>query len=111
VLSQRGITLGHRIAAAHPDAVALAPGPAMLQVGMTPQLDAGLLVRCLDTLHVPGVDAVLGPGTGGGRWALGLLPASCADTGARTRAAPRAVDHRLAALPGLSAMWAARMPP
>ncbi len=114
VLSQRGITLGQRIAAAHADAAALAPGAAVLQVGMdTPQLDAGLLTRCLDALHRPGVDAVLGPATDGGWWALGLrqpslaaalagVPTSRPDTGARTRAALRAVGCRLAMLPELS---------
>lgn len=114
VIGQRGATLGERIAAAHADAAAFAPGAAVLQVGMdTPQLDAGLLARCLDALHGPGVDAALGPATDGGWWALGLrrpvlagvladVPTSRPDTGRRTLAALLGAGASVAALPELS---------
>jgi glycosyltransferase A (GT-A) superfamily protein (DUF2064 family) len=76
-------------------------GPA-LQVGMdTPQVSAGELDRAMSALVDDGVDAVLGPATDGGWWALGMrrprpeavlgVPTSRPDTGARQAA-------RLAAL-------------
>lgn len=114
VLGQRGVRLGERIAAAHADAAVLAPGRSVLQVGMdTPQLCAGLLAECLARLGGRGLDAVLGPATDGGWWALGLrnpldagllreVPTSRADTGERTLAALRAAGLRVAMLPELS---------
>jgi glycosyltransferase A (GT-A) superfamily protein (DUF2064 family) len=76
-------------------------GPA-LQVGMdTPQVSAVDLNRAMAALHDDQVDAVLGPATDGGWWALGMrrprpeavlgVPTSLPDTGARQAA-------RLAAL-------------
>jgi len=70
-----------------------APGPALL-IGMdTPQLTAGDLDAAMSCLASPGVDAVLGPATDGGWWALGLrrrhpaaflgVATSRSDTGAR----------------------------
>ncbi|HZA79240.1 MAG TPA: DUF2064 domain-containing protein [Acidimicrobiales bacterium] len=75
---------------------------AALQVGMdTPQVTAAELDRAMSTLTGDGVDAVLGPATDGGWWALGMrrprpgavlgVPTSRSDTGARQAA-------RLAAL-------------
>jgi glycosyltransferase A (GT-A) superfamily protein (DUF2064 family) len=75
---------------------------AALQIGMdTPQLTAAELDRAMSALTGDGVDAVLGPATDGGWWALGMrrprpaavlgVPTSRSDTGARQAA-------RLAAL-------------
>lgn len=75
---------------------------AALQIGMdTPQVTAAELERAMSTLTGDGVDAVLGPATDGGWWALGMrrprpgavlcVPTSRSDTGARQAA-------RLAAL-------------
>lgn len=65
-----------------------------LQVGMdTPQVTAAELAEALATLATPGTDAVLGPATDGGWWAIGLrrahplafrgIATSRPDTGAR----------------------------
>lgn len=114
VLRQRGDGLGRRIAAAHADTAALLPGRATLQVGMdTPQADPALLAASLDRLHEPGTDAVLGPATDGGWWALGLrdpraavlvadVPTSRDDTGERTRRALRDGGLRVGLLPELT---------
>jgi glycosyltransferase A (GT-A) superfamily protein (DUF2064 family) len=95
VLPQRGDGLDQRLVAAHADAGGVAGGP-VLQIGMdTPQVDADLLLASARCLAGPGVDAVLGPATDGGWWALGLsdpedasflhgIPMSQSDTGART---------------------------
>lgn len=111
VLPQRGDTLGARIAAAHADAAAALPGRRTLQIGMdTPQVDTALLTESDAVLASRGVDAVLGPATDGGWWALGLrrpadaelvvdVPTSRADTGERTLAALRAAGLRVALLP------------
>lgn len=108
--AQRGDTLGERIAAAHADTAGLLPGRPTLLVGTdTPQVDAALLAACLDRLLAPGVDAVLGPATDGGWWALGLrdprhaalvapVPTSRADTGAATLRALRTGGLRVALL-------------
>jgi glycosyltransferase A (GT-A) superfamily protein (DUF2064 family) len=113
VLRQRGDGLGPRIAAAHVDTAALLPGRPTLLVGMdTPQADATLLGACLERLHAPGTDAVLGPAADGGWWALGLrdpraaalvadVPTSRDDTGARTAAVLRDAGLRLGLLPEL----------
>jgi glycosyltransferase A (GT-A) superfamily protein (DUF2064 family) len=114
VLPQRGTTLGQRIAAAHADAAAVAGHLPVLQIGMdTPQVDAGLLERCLDLLDGDGVDAVYGPAADGGWWALGVrrpavaeliaqVPTSLPDTGARTLAVLRSAGCRVVELPELS---------
>ena len=68
-------------------------GPAV-QIGMdTPQLTADDLAAAMSSLLTPGVDAVLGPATDGGWWAVGLrrpharaflgVPTSRPDTGRR----------------------------
>jgi len=73
VIAQRGDALGERLAAAHGDAADLAPGP-VLQIGMdTPQVSASLLTTSAGELVRDGVDAVYGPATDGGWWALGLV--------------------------------------
>ncbi len=114
VIAQRGGSLGERIAAAHVDAAAALPGRRTLQIGMdTPQVDAALLRAADDALTATGIDAVLGPATDGGWWALGLrrpanavlvadVPMSRADTGERTLAALRAGGLTVALLPELS---------
>lgn len=114
VLAQRGDGLGRRIAAAHADTAALLPGRATLQVGMdTPQADAALLTASLDRLHASGTDAVLGPATDGGWWAVGLrdpraavlvadVPTSRDDTGERTLRALRDGGLRVGLLPELA---------
>jgi glycosyltransferase A (GT-A) superfamily protein (DUF2064 family) len=99
---QRGGALGERIAAAHADAAVRAPGAVVLQIGTdTPQLAAGELTEALALLTATrGPDAVLGPATDGGWWALGLrdplaaaaiaaVPTSRPDTGERTLRALR----------------------
>lgn len=112
--AQRGHTLGERIAAAHHDAAALFPGRPTLQIGMdTPQVDGRFLAACLDRLRREDLDAVLGPATDGGWWALGLrdpelsalvapVPTSRADTGERTLAALRDAGLRVGLAPELT---------
>jgi uncharacterized protein len=115
VLEQRGDSLGERIAAAHADTAAVLPGLPTLQVGMdTPQADAELFelgLAALTTVHGP--DAVLGPATDGGWWALGLrdphravllvdVPTSQPDTGERTLLALRGGRLRVDLLPELT---------
>jgi glycosyltransferase A (GT-A) superfamily protein (DUF2064 family) len=110
VLRQRGPDLGHRIAAAHGDIAALAPGVPVLQISTdTPQLTAARLADGLGALAAPELDAVLGPAADGGWWALGLrrpeaaaaiagVPTSRPDTGACTRAALQAAGLRIGLL-------------
>jgi glycosyltransferase A (GT-A) superfamily protein (DUF2064 family) len=110
VLRQRGPDLGHRIAAAHADTAALAPGVPVLQISTdTPQLTAAGLADGIAALATPGMDAVLGPAADGGWWALGLrrpeaaaaiagVPMSRPDTGACTRAALQAAGLRIGLL-------------
>lgn len=115
VLAQRGDSFAARLAAAHADAAAALPGRPVLQIGMdTPQVTTELLAGCADALHRPGgPDAVLGPATDGGWWALGVVdarhaallhgvPMSRPDTGARTLAALRAAGLRVELLPELT---------
>lgn len=93
VIAQRGPTFARRLVAAH--AGAARHGRPVLQIGMdTPQLTPDLL---RDAGHLlGGADAVLGPASDGGWWALGLrdprlarglrdVPMSRPDTGALTR--------------------------
>lgn len=68
VVPQRGDGLDERLAAAFDDV----GGPAFL-VGMdTPQITAPLVADAVERLQAPGVDAVLGPASDGGWWAIGL---------------------------------------
>ena len=111
VVTQRGDTLGERIAAAHRDGSA---GRRTLQIGMdTPQVGAAVLAAADAALTAPGVDAVLGLAPDGGWWALGLrdpaaaeliagIPTSRDDTGAQTLDALRAGGLRVAPLPEMS---------
>lgn len=111
VLGQRGPTFADRLANAHSDAAAV-DGGATLQVGMdTPQLTAELLADAAARLSY--VDAVLGPATDGGWWALGLrepavadairtVPMSRSDTGERTLHALRRNGLRVGLLAELS---------
>lgn len=112
--AQRGRDLGQRIAAAHVDVTELLPGLPTLQLGMdTPQVDADLLTDAAALLRDGAVDAVLGPATDGGWWALGLrnplaaraiadVPTSRADTGRRTLRALRTAGLRVRLLPTLT---------
>ncbi|HET6215233.1 MAG TPA: DUF2064 domain-containing protein [Micromonosporaceae bacterium] len=112
VLAQRGSTFGARLAAAHADTATSFPGRPVLQIGAdTPQVYPALLAVCLDRLAA--ADAVLGPATDGGWWALGLrdprhavvlagVPTSRPDTGERTRLALATRGLRIATLPQLS---------
>jgi hypothetical protein len=113
--SQAGNSLGERIAAAHAEVAARAPGAAVLQIGMdTPQLDAEAMSAAFAPLSTRGgPDAVLGPAEDGGWWALGLrdpraaaaiarVPTSRPDTGERTLAALRGAGLRVDLLPRLS---------
>jgi uncharacterized protein len=107
VVPQRGATFAERLAHAHADASAGLP---VLQLGMdTPQVTPELLTLSLDLLDTH--EAVLGPATDGGWWALGVrdaalagclehVPMSRPDTGARTMSALR--GHNIALLPELS---------
>ena len=113
VIGQRGVTLGERLAAAHRDAVRMFPGP-LIQIGMdTPQVTAALLSEAAMTLSGGSVDAVYGPASDGGWWALGLsdpmlarflsgVAMSEADTGARTVRALRKVCPVVGELPVLT---------
>jgi hypothetical protein len=96
VMPQRGTGLDERLAAAFTDAQRHDGLPVLL-IGMdTPQVSAELLTRCAVLLLMPGgPDAVLGPATDGGWWALGLrnarpellcgVPMSSPETGAAQR--------------------------
>lgn len=69
VVPQRGGDLGDRLAGAFEDSGA---APALL-IGMdTPQVNAGLLGASVAALCAEGTDAVLGPASDGGYWAIGL---------------------------------------
>ena len=107
VVAQRGAGLDERLAHAFADV----GGPALL-VGMdTPQVTRGDLARGLERLAAPGVDAVLGPATDGGYWAIGLraaqpraflgVPMSTAWTGRAQRERLRQLGLRVALLPAL----------
>jgi glycosyltransferase A (GT-A) superfamily protein (DUF2064 family) len=68
---QRGATFADRLARAHADAAAHAPGRPVLQIGMdTPQVSPATLASTME--HLDTAEAVLGPALDGGWWALGL---------------------------------------
>lgn len=112
VFPQEGTDFAARLANAHAWVATHFPGEPVVQVGMdTPQIWPELLSSALTRLS--DADAVLGPATDGGWWALGLrrpadadvlrdVPMSCQDTGARTLAALRATGLDVELLPSLS---------
>lgn len=74
LITQRGNGFAARLVAAHADAGGLGP---VLQIGMdTPQLTPPVLASAIYALQDPEVDAVLGPASDGGWWALGLKSAA-----------------------------------
>lgn len=112
VIAQRGDGLDERLAAANADVAGAFPGRPVLQIGMdTPQAGTALLTEALGGLD--SAEAVLGPATDGGWWALGLrdplrasalrgVPMSREDTGALTAEALRDAGVPPAPLPELS---------
>jgi uncharacterized protein len=114
-LRQRGFGLAERLAHAFADAAL--PGVPVLLIGMdTPQLTTDHLAAAAGLLttgtRAAAFDAVLGPATDGGWWALGLrnparaavlreVPMSTSDTGARTLAALRGHGQVVGLLPEL----------
>jgi glycosyltransferase A (GT-A) superfamily protein (DUF2064 family) len=112
VFPQHGADFAARLANAHAEIAARFPGMPVLQVGMdTPQVSSSLLASALDRLRE--ADAVLGPATDGGWWALGLrrpadahvlrsVPMSQPDTGQRTLSALLDIGLRVELLPLLS---------
>lgn len=105
---QRGDGLADRLAAAHADTGAALPGRPVLQIGMdTPQVTGDLLAGCAQSLHGRDApDALLGPASDGGWWALGLrdprhaallrsVPMSSPDTGELTARALRSAGLRV----------------
>lgn len=108
VLRQRGNGLAARLAAACADTGAALPRRPVLQIGMdTPQVTGELLADCAQPLHRRGgPDALLGPATDGGWWALGLrdprhaelllqVPMSSPDTRELTTRALRSAGLRV----------------
>lgn len=104
VIAQRGTDFAERLANAVHDV-----GEPLLMVGMdTPQLTRAQLAGALERLDEPAVDAVLGPTSDGGYWAIGLsapdpsvfddVPMSTAQTGAAQRARLDALGLRTARL-------------
>jgi glycosyltransferase A (GT-A) superfamily protein (DUF2064 family) len=115
VFAQCDGDLDVRLAAAHAQAKRIAPHRPVLQIGMdTPQVTDDLLGECAAALHrVDELDAVLGPASDGGWWALGFrdpadarvlrgVPMSRPDSGERTLAALCAGGLRVLVLPELS---------
>jgi rSAM/selenodomain-associated transferase 1 len=105
VVAQRGDGLDERLAHAFADV-----GDAALLVGMdTPQVTRDDLKGALARLMAPGIDAVLGPASDGGYWAVGLrepdrrafldVPMSTEHTGRAQLARLRALGLRVALLP------------
>ncbi|WP_433604189.1 TIGR04282 family arsenosugar biosynthesis glycosyltransferase [Prescottella agglutinans] len=113
VVAQRGDDFARRLVNAHADAAGVAHRP-VLQIGMdTPQVTPDLLGDAAATLTRPDVDAVFGPATDGGWWAVGvstpdmaevladITPSRC-DTGDRTLRGLVQRGWRVARLPVLS---------
>lgn len=112
VLAQRGDGFPQRLTSAHADTAAAHPGLPVLQIGMdTPQVTAELLADACRRLAA--ADAVYGPATDGGWWAIGFrdpraaaflagIPTSRPDTGRRTLNAIRNAGLRVAELPELT---------
>lgn len=107
LIPQRGDGLAARLAAAFEDS----GGPAVL-IGMdTPQLSPSRLEHALAELDRPGVDAVIGPASDGGYWAIGLrrpdrrafvgVPMSTGHTYSDQLARLRALGLRVEVLPEL----------
>ena len=113
MIGQRGLGLGERLANAHADTHARCNGSggAVLQIGMdTPQVTAGLLGAALTA--AASHDAVLGPASDGGWWALAVADArmtlrlsgvvmSTPETGDETRAVLESEGADVHALPVL----------
>ena len=105
VIAQREGGLGDRLAGAFADSGAT---PALL-VGMdTPQITASLITASIAALCAEGTDAVLGPASDGGWWAIGLreaddavfagVPMSADDTCERQRESLRSLGLRFTEL-------------
>lgn len=113
VIRQRGTGFAERLCHAHRDAASQVGAP-LLQIGMdTPQVTSQMLTEAVTLLDDPATDAVLGPASDGGWWALGLadpqwasvlhdVPMSRADTGAATLRALRGIGRSVASLPSLT---------
>jgi rSAM/selenodomain-associated transferase 1 len=78
VIPQRGSDFADRLANAHADAAITAGPQPILQIGMdTPQVTAGLITRCAETLLSE--PAVLGMAADGGWWVIGVRSPTTAD--------------------------------
>lgn len=71
LVAQRGQGLAERVAGAFEDV----GGPALVIAMDTPQVSPHVLTAALEALSGPGTDAVLGPTTDGGYWAVGVRSA------------------------------------
>lgn len=112
VIPQHGKGFAQRLARAHLDTAHRHPGLPVFQIGMdTPQLSPGMLGEAIGVLA--DAEAVLGPASDGGWWALGLrdprhanalrdVPMSQADTGELTHKALVAQELCVSTLPELS---------
>jgi rSAM/selenodomain-associated transferase 1 len=98
VIPQRGNGLDERLAAGLDDAQRGHDAPLLL-IGMdTPQLTPALLEASCDALVAAGTDAVLGPATDGGWWALGLRRADSSLLVGVPMSTPQTYDAQLARL-------------
>jgi glycosyltransferase A (GT-A) superfamily protein (DUF2064 family) len=113
VIDQRGVGFAERLVAAHGDTAAIVTTP-VLQIGMdTPQVTVDDLANAARRMEEPDVDAVLGPASDGGWWALGVrnptwasvlnnVTMSQTDTGTQTLGALRRAGANVVELPVLS---------